>query len=101
MKWQTANCWKRLPCKSGVYAIYIKTPSPRLAYIGSSKNLRRRFEQLGGGGEPFDNIRFIYGTENLFFKYRVTNELYLENLLIYRLQPKFNRVCKKSVGVLC
>ena len=90
MSWQRISHWKHLPYAGGIYAVYKKGVTIPF-YIGSSKSLHRRFSVNTRISDKYQSISFIYGVENLYFQYKITDDLYIEKLLIKRLQPKFNQ----------
>ena len=82
----------RINNKPGLYAIYFQDI---LLYIGRSLNLYKRLNYFTHG--KHQDIRFIYGTDNLTYKIKYTTNLELEGGLIKKISPKFNQ--KHNVNV--
>ena len=88
MSWVKINTINKFPSAEGLYAIYDKRNN-ELLYLGRAINLHNRFSNYAGK-VGFSLIKATINTGSLYFKYKVTNELWMEKLLIHRLQPKYN-----------
>jgi len=88
MGWKRVEDRKRLPNKSGLYAIYQKD-NDRLLYIGKSINLFIRFSDHDSTGKHRD-INYLIGRDNIYIKYRLTEFFFTEKSLIKRLKPPYN-----------
>ena len=88
MKWKRIDNYKKMPFVSGLYAIYDKRNN-ELLYIGRAKSLYYRFVKCDKRC-GFSPIRYNLGAENLFFKYKVTEDLSLEKDYIKKIRPKYN-----------
>ena len=94
MGWIRIESIKKFPSSAGLYAIYL-IENNKLLYLGSSGNLYVRFFNYGGGGSGghcgYRRIVADVSSEKLYFKYKTTNELWMENILIRRLKPLYNK----------
>jgi len=95
MGWQRPKEPKYLPHKRGLYAIY-KKDTNELLYIGFSSSIYNRYFHARGtiAGNGHRNIRLDIELDNLYYKYKLTDESWMEKLLIRRLRPKYN--CKRN-----
>lgn len=87
MGWVKITSIKKFPSTKGLYAIYDKTG---LIYIGRSDNLYNRFSAYSGR-VGLSHILVTIPKDDLYYKYKVTDNLWEEGVLIRRLKPRFNK----------